>query len=306
MVTLALEEIYQRQDEDPRAPLSACLQRQLAFIEDSRTLAEHLVGGGAHSEKTDTGALFEAAWSALGSEAFGHSVSLMETRMQRSGLSNAFFAGKSCFDGGCGSGRFSIAMARMGAAHVTAADIGQVSLGHLRSESAKHDFRIEVTEQDVTDLSRWPDGSFDFVASHGVLHHTTDCLRGVIEHFRITKPGGVFWLYLYGAGGLYWQMYDRLRDVVGRYRVADIKATLRQTGVRDGLIYTFLDNVLAPRSYHRESDILALLRQTDPQLEWRRAKGTGPVDDVDMCLAAEHGKTITGPEGEVRIIVRRS
>jgi hypothetical protein len=76
--------------------------------------------------------------------------------------------------------------------------------------------------------------------------------------------------------------------------------------LREGLCYTFLDNILAPRTYHFESEILAFLREDDPGLIVRRAKGSSVVDDVDMSLATKYGADIIGPEGEVRLVVIKS
>jgi SAM-dependent methyltransferase len=163
-----------------------------------------------------------------------------------------------------------------------------------------------LLQSDVTNLSAFPDASFDFVASYGVLHHTPDCIGGLKEHFRILKPGGTLWLYLYGAGGMYWPVYDRLRDIVGRFAIADVKRSLQKLGIREGLIYTYLDNVLAPRTYHTESEIIEVLRQADPGVTYSRAKGGSVIDDTNKVLASKYGPSIVGPEGEVRLVIRRS
>ena len=44
------------------------------------------------------------------------------------GIDEKFLKGKSCFDGGCGTGRLSIALSRLGAKEIIAADIGEKSL----------------------------------------------------------------------------------------------------------------------------------------------------------------------------------
>ena len=310
MWTIALESIYIALNDDPFPTQHACISRQLAVFEDVQQLSRHLIkpdGPERPLATLDVADLFEHAWASFSNDGYDHSVSLVERRLRLSGLDEKFFKGKMCFDGGCGSGRLSIAMAAMNASEVVAADLGQASLDYLQRQAARRSTgTIKPTQCDVTDLRGGPDATFDFVASYGVLHHTPNPLGGLREHFRVLKPGGTLWLYLYGAGGIYWDVYDQLRDVIGKFSVSHVKAALSDMKVREGLCYTFLDNVLAPSQYYLESDIIAFLRKDDPGLVWRRATGSSVVDDVDMSLATKHGKEIIGPEGEVRVVVTKS
>jgi len=308
VVSILLENIYQQQTADPIPALLACIERQFPALADAQELAKHTVrpgseeGGGTTTER-----LYEVAWGGYSDATYDHAVSLVEDRLRRSGLDEAFFSGKRCFDGGCGIGRLSVAIARMGAAEVIAADIGQQSLDYAQRQARRLGLStIRTARLDVTDLSRFPDGAFDFVASYGVLHHTPDCLTGVREHFRVTRRGGLFWLYLLGDGGLYWEVYDRLRAVIRTFPIEELKAALMRLRLREGFVYNYLDCMLAPRTYHLESDIIALLKHADPGLSWQRAKGGSVIDDTDRVLAARFGPQITGPQGEVRILVTRS
>ena len=43
----------------------------------------------------------------------------------------------------------------------------------------------------------FPSNYFDFVYSHGVLHHTPDTVRCISEAYRVLKPGGLLVLSLY-------------------------------------------------------------------------------------------------------------
>ncbi|MBI5049146.1 MAG: class I SAM-dependent methyltransferase [Deltaproteobacteria bacterium] len=43
----------------------------------------------------------------------------------------------------------------------------------------------------------FPSDCFDYVYSHGVLHHTPDTVRCISEAYRVLKPGGLFVLSLY-------------------------------------------------------------------------------------------------------------
>ncbi|MGE5505645.1 MAG: class I SAM-dependent methyltransferase [Actinomycetota bacterium] len=306
-VGIALEDVARAQDEDPVPPLTAALSAAIAAAEAAVGSAAHVEPGRgwdpAAAGQAYTTDLFENAWTTYSPSTYDHSVGLVEGRLRANGFDDAWFAGKTCLDSGCGTGRLSLAMARFGAARVVALDLGRRSLDFFGEVLRRHGIdTVEPTEGDVTDLGRFADESFDFVASNGVLHHTRDPLGGLVEHFRVTRRGGVLWLYLYGAGGLYWGLYDALRPLVAGVPPQAFAATLRGFGVREGLVYTLLDNFQAPRTYHTVDQVRELL-EPHGRLRIVTHKGNSPVDDTAAVLASRHGRAIFGPGGEVRISV---
>ena len=76
--------------------------------------------------------LYARAWTTYSESTYDHSISLMEARLRSNGLDEAFFRNKVCFDGGCGTGRFAIAMAKAGARRVVAMDACEALLEYLR------------------------------------------------------------------------------------------------------------------------------------------------------------------------------
>lgn len=311
VMLVALETVNMHQNEDPLPHLTEALDRASGVVSSGLAVAPELDSSRLYADKVEIGVghtvdLFENAWTTYTPETYDHSVRLVEERLTRSGFDSSYFKGKTCFDGGCGTGRLSLAMAKMGASKVTAVDLGGGSLDYFREVVKRHGLsNTEIVEQDVTDLSGWQDGAYDFVASNGVLHHTENCERGILEHFRITKPGGVFWVYLYGADGAYWDLYDTLRPLVLEIPPATIRSILGAYGLREGLIYTYLDNLLAPRVYYLQSEFLALLKKHG-DFTWRYAKGRSEIDDTEILLKTAYGPMIYGPEGEVRVIIEKN
>jgi ubiquinone/menaquinone biosynthesis C-methylase UbiE len=61
---------------------------------------------------------------------------------------------------------------------------------------ALHRKTVVLKRCDAADID-FPSNYFDFVYSHGVLHHTPDTVRCISEAFRVLKPGGQFILSLY-------------------------------------------------------------------------------------------------------------
>jgi ubiquinone/menaquinone biosynthesis C-methylase UbiE len=311
IATIALEAVCADPDASPYPSLLATFNHIGQMPGVAGSIAVHMLQDedaktGAHPGKEYTADLFETAWTTYDAATYDHSVGLIDERLRRSGFDKNFFRGKRCFDGGCGTGRFAIAMATAGAKKVVAVDIGGASLSYLNSTCSRRQVdNIETIEHDVTDLSAFDSDSFDFVASQGVLHHTDHPIRGIKEHFRITRPGGIFWLYLYGAGGLYWDTYDHLKDLVRAIEPKVVRQILTNFHVRRGLIYTFLDNMQAPRTYYRLNEVVALLRQSG-KFEYRHMRGATAIDDTEKLISSHYGRDIFGPDGEIRLVITKS
>jgi len=93
---------------------------------------------------------------------------------------------------GCGTGCDLLEFARNGAI-ATGVDItGE----HLRLARQRVAGMAEVRYSDARALA-FPDGSFDYVYSHGVLHHSDQPERIAAEILRVLKPGGRFNIHVY-------------------------------------------------------------------------------------------------------------
>src|SRR2546421_6653053 len=95
--------------------------------------------------------------------------------------------GDRVLDAGCGPGRFTLELLRLGA-QVTALDISPGQLELLRARVPD----VDAVVGDVTDLSRFEDDSFDVaVCFGGPLSYVVDAAGlAVAELARVTKPGG--------------------------------------------------------------------------------------------------------------------
>src|SRR5947209_7853784 len=96
-------------------------------------------------------------------------------------------SGDRVLDAGAGPGRFSLELVRLGAA-VVALDISPGQLEQLRARLPE----VETHVGDVTDLSRFTDGSFDVTVCYGgplsYVHDRAD--DALAELVRITRRGG--------------------------------------------------------------------------------------------------------------------
>ena len=93
---------------------------------------------------------------------------------------------------GAGTGRYSIALAKEGM-DVTAVELVESNLEVLRNNS-KGMGNLKSFQGDATDLSHFPDNSFDVTLSLGPMYHlyeTGEVNNAIDEAIRVTKPGGV-------------------------------------------------------------------------------------------------------------------
>ncbi len=106
-------------------------------------------------------------------------------------LPATWFPGKDALDVGCGTGRWSYALAELGA-HVTALDLTaagcRATRRVLEPYAAGH-----VVQASVGSLPLPPE-SFDFVMAWGVLHHTPNTRR---SFERLVRPGGILYIMVY-------------------------------------------------------------------------------------------------------------
>jgi ubiquinone/menaquinone biosynthesis C-methylase UbiE len=105
--------------------------------------------------------------------------------------------GLKLLDLGCGTGRFSIPIAKRLGCHVTGAD----SSGEMlrRAMVKEGSGAVEWHIQDAESLS-YPDIAFDVVFMSHLLHHVDDPIKVVKESHRVLRPGGVI-LNRYGSMG---------------------------------------------------------------------------------------------------------
>ena len=124
----------------------------------------------------------------------------MGLRLRFLGIKSEDYVGKRILDAGCGTGEYGIWYARRGA-YVTGVDLSQPSMRIAREYSEREGIdNIRFEKQSVLKLD-FPDESFDYVFSMGVLHHTPDPNGGFRELCRVLRPGGVLMVSLYNRFG---------------------------------------------------------------------------------------------------------
>ena len=194
----------------------------------------------------ETGRLFGELWSRYDDRLFKESVELFSRRWRENGEAMDYFRGKRCLDAGCGGGRYSFAVALMGASQVVGVDVGEAGLADARKRAQEVGTRnIEFHQASVLDLP-FDDEAFDFVCCSGVLHHTPSVEGGLRECARVLRPGGACYLLLYGDGGLYWPLNYVLRPFANRLGREEVDRCVAAAGLAANKRRTILDDLFVP------------------------------------------------------------
>jgi 2-polyprenyl-3-methyl-5-hydroxy-6-metoxy-1,4-benzoquinol methylase len=119
---------------------------------------------------------------------------LVDQFLQRVDLPASFFAGKRCVDIGCGSGRWSYALAELGA-DVTSVDLTSGGIEALYAEIGERP-NVTIAQADIFELP-FAAESFDFVMSWGVLHHTPSTKQAFDRIVPLVRPGGTLFVMVY-------------------------------------------------------------------------------------------------------------
>ena len=200
--------------------------------------------------KDQTGNVYGKLWSKFSFEELtDKATSMLRERLVKNGFDMSYFHGKNAIDVGCGSGRHTFALKKLGCSSVIGVDYGDEGLKVANEIIEKSKIAgITFRKCNVLELP-FDDNSFDFAYSNGVVHHTEDMERGIGEIIRIVKPGGKILLYLYGDGGVYWYARKRMPEIMKKIPQKYTMTILDLIGMpRDRFIFT--DNWYVPIEIH--------------------------------------------------------
>jgi SAM-dependent methyltransferase len=173
--------------------------------------------------------------------------------------------GKDVLEIGCGSGVHARLLAEAGA-RVTAVDLTPTAVAMTRRRLELHRLDATVLEADAEALP-FPEGSFDFVWSWGVLHHSQDTSCALAEVARVLRPGGRLAFMVYHRNSItFWVNYVLVRGV--------LQGGLRHASP-DELANRWSDGVIA-RHYTRAS----LTRALEPWFTDIRTEVTGQIGEA--------------------------
>ena len=187
---------------------------------------------------------------------------LLENRIKTSNFNFQDLNGMTVLDLGCGSGRYAIALSTYGCKSVIGYDIGEQGIHVGKSIVKKYKINNVTFEKgNVLDLP-FNNDYFDFIFCNGVLHHTKDMEKGLKELYRVLKPDGKSFLYLYAAGGLFWYFRKRAREIFCKIPRKYAQCVLDMIGLPSNR-FIFMDTWYVPIERHTTRDELENILKID-------------------------------------------
>lgn len=197
------------------------------------------------------------------------------------GLPGDWFREKICIDVGCGPGYAVWVMEQLGA-RCHACDISHSSWLKAREQIDGYRSARVFTNCSAIDLP-FPSDFFDFVHCNGVLHHTIHPRGGFSELVRVTHPGGILFVSVYGKGGIYNMFLQAARLVAScvPYKLAEetLRLLLKNRRVPNSFMpasVSVLDNLYVPirQSYHEHDIVKWFLEEGFSKEDVKRTKTT--------------------------------
>jgi len=134
---------------------------------------------------------FDYQWKNLPSKLIEYNKSRVKEFLNFTKLdSKKYIQGKCCLDAGCGNGRYTYAMLKLGAKKVVSYDISKEAIKKCKS------INPNAVVKDIMELE--PNHIYDFVLSWGVLHHTPnprEAFRRVAS--QVKKETGILHVMIY-------------------------------------------------------------------------------------------------------------
>lgn len=113
--------------------------------------------------------------------------------------------GRRVLEIGCGMGCMAMNWAQRGA-DVTAIDLNPVAVAQTKARFAAYGLGGDIREADA-ELLPFPDATFDFVYSWGVLHHTPGIRTAIAEIQRVLRPKSRVGLMLYNRRSILYRYF---------------------------------------------------------------------------------------------------
>ncbi len=252
-----------------------------------------------------TGKVYFELWKDFSKEEFfTQALLILKERMEKNGISLASV--KEALDDGCGSGRYSFAIKRLGCVRVKGIDISLDAIELAKKMSPFSTDEVSFIQGSVLELP-FEDESFDFVFSNGVLHHTEDDRKGLREIYRILKDEGQCWLYLYGGKeSLFWDIVDFCRRLLSTVPQAYTQSFMRDMGYSPGRIFHRTDFFYVPlNKRYFVHEVETMLKDTGFGKLRRLRRGTAYDWDEIIYKYPDIDPYIFG-EGEMRYLASKT
>jgi ubiquinone/menaquinone biosynthesis C-methylase UbiE len=227
-------------------------------------------------------------------EYYEKAFSLLQERLEVNEIRIQDIGSKTALDAGCGGGRFSLALKRMGFRTVHGVDFSEPNIATaIKRRDARAVKGVEYRVANVLELP-FDDGVFDFVFSNGVLHCTTKPIEeGLKEIHRVLRPGGeLFVAVMEKPGGILFDTVELLRAVLKNVPLETAQRSFELMGLSGFRLYSLLDHLLVPINARTTPSELEQMIRRSGFRHCRRLMRGAATDQIELL----HCTGATDPE----------
>ena len=188
----------------------------------------------------------------------------LKQRLKKNNYNFKEFKYFNVLDAGCGNGRYTLALKKIGMKKVVGVDFSDVNISDAKKRIKKIGIKnVEFKKGNVLRLP-FRNNSFDFVFSNGVLHHTTNPQKGLNELLRVLKKNGKAYLNLMvDPGGIKWDHIELSRIILDGINISLVYKIFDILNVSADKTYFVLDHMLVPINIrYKRSEIINMLKKS--------------------------------------------
>jgi 2-polyprenyl-3-methyl-5-hydroxy-6-metoxy-1,4-benzoquinol methylase len=229
------------------------------------------------------------------------SIILLKNRLPDSTIASSI-KGKNVLDMGCGSGRYSITLAALGANKVTAIDGEKAYIAAEKFCSTKN-LPVQYYQGDIFCLP-FENEEFDFVFCNRISHHTQPINHGLKELYRVLKKDGEAFIYIYGSGGIFWTTRITVRKIFEKISPVYTKDMLYLLGMPANR-FSSGDTWYGPaENYTKKRDLEQMLKTIGFDFKKLVSKNSTDLDNAIANESIRNAKIMWG-EGEHRYLLHK-
>tara|TARA_Y100000589_G_C27197583_1_gene647669 strand:- start:3161 stop:4252 length:1092 start_codon:yes stop_codon:yes gene_type:complete len=220
---------------------------------------------------------------------------LLKQRLERNGFDIEWLKGKKVLDSGCGNGRYSYALKKLGAKEVIGLDFSEINISDANYRLGLKKLEgLRYIKDEVAPLP-FQNNEFDYVFSNGVLHHTNKIDLGIQELLRVLKPNGKGFLMLIpNPGGIQWDFIEICRLLLLGIDYKFVHRIFEIMNIPANLRFLYLDHILVPINLrYTSSQIIKMLEDAGAKDIIRYQRGSD-VDEQEYFESYKFSSTVWG------------
>jgi 2-polyprenyl-3-methyl-5-hydroxy-6-metoxy-1,4-benzoquinol methylase len=181
---------------------------------------------------------------------------LVEQWLTETQLPREYFQDKLVLDAGCGTGRWTHAVASLGAKTV-AVDLTEEG-AEITRQATERMANVAVLQANILNLPL-PEESFDFVFSWGVLHHTANTREALGRLVPLVRKGGQLFIMVYERHNpIKFACTAMLRRILQRYPEETRYRFCRYLIIKNPILHLLLKHILISGTSYKVIDPLEI------------------------------------------------